>query len=105
MNKKITNYKYLRKNFEKIIKNILYYSNVNFSSKSVRFLTEICLKILEEISSKIGSLYEKNLKKTVSEDEVLLVFSELGFDKYIIEIGEEKDRIESENKKLENIIF
>ena len=104
MNKQLSSYKSLGKNFEKIIKTILYQSSINFSSKSSKFLAEFCLKIVEAISGKIAGLNEKNPKKTLSEDEILLIFNELGLNKYVIEISEEKSRLENENQKLENII-
>ena len=105
MNKQEINCNLLGKNFEKIIECTLNQTKAKFSRKTVKFLTQICFKIIESISDEIVSLYENDSKKILSEEDILLILNELGLSKYILETNEEKNRIQSENEKLDNIIM
>jgi histone H3/H4 len=105
MNKQEINCNLLGKSFEKIIESALNQINARFSRKTVKFLTKICFNIIESISEEIGSLYENDSKKILSEEDILLILNELGLSKYILETNEEKNRIQSENQKLDNIII
>jgi hypothetical protein len=105
MCKYIIKNKQLGKTLEKIIQSMLFSSGIRFSNKSIKFLTEFCFNVIKTITIKIVKLYEKNLKRNLSEEDVLLIFKQLGLNKYILEILEEKKRIYSENQILENIII
>lgn len=105
MNKQKNNCNLLGKSFEKIIQRALNQTKARFSRKTVKFLTQICFNIIESISDEIGSLYENDSKKILSEEDILLILNELGLSKYILEINEEKNRMQSENEKLDNIIM
>ena len=104
MSKCIIRNKSLEKTLKKIIENILHNSGISFSTKSVKFLTKICMHIILTITIEIVELYEKNSKKILSEEDVLLIFKNLGLRKYILELLEEKNRIQLENQQLEKII-
>jgi histone H3/H4 len=105
MNKQQINFNLLEKSFEKIIENTLIQTKAKFSRKTIKFLTQIGLNIIESISVKIGNLCENDSKKIISEEDILLILNELGLSKYILETNEEKNRIQSECEKLDNIIM
>nr|UXY87316.1 Dr1-like protein [Cryptomonas sp.] len=94
-----------RKNLKKIIEETIYQMNIRVSKKSINSLIELCLYIIEELSSKIGNFYGKDIKKILSEENILLILSQLGLKKYISETREEMKRIIRENEKMEKIIL
>nr|UXY87808.1 hypothetical protein CcurKRNrm2_p117 [Cryptomonas curvata] len=104
MNKQIFKNKSLEKILKKIVESILFNSGIRFSNKCVKFLIEICFNIIKTITIRIVNLYQKNSRRNLSEEDVLLIFKELRLNRYILEVLEEKNRIQSENQKLENII-